>query len=91
MLPEPPEPPWDLETAREIGIEIGIQWDKEPFTVESFHIGLHVELEHGTISPITNVTDDCAYLTGRIAWAHLMESPKYYEMLAKMERYFRGC
>lgn len=85
MLPEPPPPPWSLEQARDIGEEIGIIWDEEEFSLADFHEGLRVELEHGTVTPMTNVTDDCAYITGRIALAHLMEHPRYYQALQEME------
>jgi hypothetical protein len=44
-----------------------------------------VELEHGSIDPQTNVTDDDLLLTGKIAWAHLKEISVYYTWLDKME------
>jgi hypothetical protein len=48
-------------------------------------LGLEVELEHGSIDPQTNVTNDDSSLTGKIAAAHLNEFPDYYTPLAKME------
>ena len=53
--------------------------------MEQFRIGLNVELEHGSINPITNVTNDDPILTGKIALAHLNEFPDYYTRLTKME------
>jgi len=35
-------------------------------------------LEHGTVDPRTNVTDDDPLVTGKIALAHLTEFPDYY-------------
>lgn len=62
---------------------LGIKFDR--FDVEEFRIGLNVELEHGSIDPFTNVTDDDTILTGKIALAHLNEFPDYYKRLSKME------
>jgi hypothetical protein len=46
---------------------------------------MDVELEHGTHDLATNVTDDDAIVTGKIALAHLNEFPDYYVRLEKME------
>ena len=73
------------EEARSIGTTIGIDWASSPFTVEQFHMGLAVELEHGAHDPETDVTHDDPILTGKIAWAHLKELPDYYTRLAVME------
>ena len=53
--------------------------------VDTFHQGLNVELEHGSNIPISNVTDDNLTLVGKIAVAHLIEDPYYYQRLEKME------
>jgi hypothetical protein len=45
-----------------------------------------VELEHGTVSPATDVTHDDELLTGKIALAHLNEIADYYKRLAAMEK-----
>jgi hypothetical protein len=71
--------------AARIGTEIGIEWASSPFDVDQFRMGLEVELEHGAHDRETNVTDDDATLTGKIAWAHLKELPDYYTRLAVME------
>ena len=72
-----------MEEAKEIGEKLGITWDK--FDVDQFRRGLNVELEHGAVSPDTNVTNDDPTLTGKIALAHLNEFPDYYDRLEKME------
>lgn len=71
------------EEAKQIGDSLNITWEK--WDVEQFRMGLDVELEHGTISPSTNVTDDDPIKTGKIALAHLNEIPDYYTRLAQME------
>ena len=38
----------------------------------------YIELEHGTVSPKTNVTNDNLITTAKIALAHLNEFPNYY-------------
>lgn len=69
-----------LEDAKQIGEDIGIDWEEVEFTPEDFLTGLEIELEHGTErGDEVNVTDDDPKLTGMIAWAHLMESPLYYD------------
>lgn len=72
-----------MEEAVLIAEHLNIKFDK--FDVEQFRIGLDVELEHGNINPITNVTNDDPIITGRIALAHLNEFPDYYKRLNKME------
>jgi hypothetical protein len=70
--------------AKKIGESLGIKWDK--FDVEQFRMGMDVELEHGLISPETNVTNDDPTMTGKIALAHLNEFPDYYTRLYKLEK-----
>ena len=72
-----------LEEAKEIGDKLGMDWTK--FQLEQFQMGLNVELEHGLISPETNVTNDDPILTGKIALAHMNEFSDYYDRLEKME------
>ena len=48
--------------------------------------GMNVELEHGTIDPRTNVTNDIANDTAKIALAHFKEGTNYYELLEAMEK-----
>ncbi len=76
------------EEAKRIGENLGIDWSK--YDVEQYRIGLDVELEHGLIDPHTNVTNDDAIMTGKIALAHLNEFPDYYTRLDKMEKEAEG-
>ncbi|MDD1767449.1 MAG: hypothetical protein LUQ27_02625 [Methanomassiliicoccales archaeon] len=70
--------------AKKIGEKLGIDWSE--YDVEQFRMGMDVELEHGKISPATNVTDDDPVMTGKIALAHLNEFPDYYTRLDKLEK-----
>lgn len=71
------------EEAKSIGEKLGIKWDK--FDVEQFRRGMDVELEHGKVDELTNVSNDDPLTTGKIALAHLNEFPDYYDRLDKME------
>ena len=71
--------------ARAVADEIGLDFGRAAFDVDRFRRGMVVELEHGRRDPETNVTDDDPIMTGKIAWAHLKESPEYYERLAAIE------
>ena len=73
------------DEARQIGTEIGIDWDTSPFDVDQFRDGLDVELEHGLHDPETDVSGSDPVVTGKIAYAHLKEFPDYYTRLKKME------
>ena len=68
-----------------VGEQIGIDWSTAPFDVDQFRRGMDVELEHGLHDALTNVTDDDAAVTGKIALAHLNEFPDYYTRLERME------
>lgn len=74
------------EQAAEIAAQVGIDFAQVPFDLDQFTLGVNVELEHGSRSPETNVTNDDPVTTGRIALAHLREIPDYYTRLAEMER-----
>jgi hypothetical protein len=74
---------FSTEEARSVGAQLNIDWSL--IDLEQFRRGLEVELEHGSIDPQTNVTDDDLLLTGKIAWAHLKEISVYYTWLDKME------
>jgi hypothetical protein len=76
---------FDIEQARAIGTQLGIDWNTSPFPVEEFRRGMNVELEHGARDPETNVTGDDPLMTGKIALAHLREFADYYVRLSKME------
>ena len=59
-----------------IASDMNISFDK--FSFDDFLIGINIELEHGLISPKTNVTNDDLIMTAKIALAHLNEFPNYY-------------
>ena len=76
-----------LEDALYFINEIGIKLDK--FSIKDLLRGMNIELEHGNINPLTNVTNDDLIITGKIALAHLMEYSNYYNEdygLPAMER-----
>ena len=72
------------EEAKTIGEQLGLKWER--FDVNQFRMGMEVELEHGTVDSVTNVTNDDLLMTGKIALAHLNEIPDYYDRLSEMER-----
>jgi hypothetical protein len=73
-----------LAEAGKIGKALGLSW--KMVDLKQFHMGLNVELEHGTRNLFTNVTDDDEVLTAKIALAHLSEFPDYYTRLDKLEK-----
>lgn len=79
-----PRKNFTIEEAVSIAQYLNIKFDK--FDVEQFRIGLNVELEHGSINPFTNITNDDPIITGKITLAHLNEYPDYYKRLTKMEQ-----
>jgi hypothetical protein len=74
---------FSTQEAIAIARHLHIKFDK--FDVEQFRSGLDVELEHGTVNPFTNITNDDPILTGKITLAHLNEFPDYYTRLIRME------
>ncbi len=72
------------EEAKSVGEKLGIKWDD--FDVEQFRMGMDVELEHGKVDELTNVSNDDPLVTGKIALAHLNEFPDYYDRLEDMEK-----
>lgn len=81
---------FSTEEAKEIGEEIGIDWEKVKFSVSDFKKGLEVEVEHDDDPQTDVVRDDKRKYdyVGKIAWRHLKESPRYYKELDKMEKKF---
>lgn len=76
-----------LEDALYFVNEMGISLDK--FSIKDLLEGINIELEHGSVNLLTNVTNDDLIMTGKIALAHLMEYPNYYNEeygLPAMER-----
>ncbi len=73
-----------IDEAKVVGEQLNVDWSK--FNIEQFHMGMNVELEHGTRNAQTNVSNDDPLTTGKIAWAHLNEFPDYYTRLELMEK-----
>ena len=65
-----------IEDAIYVANELGIIFNK--FSIQDLINGLNIELEHGYTNPVTNVTNNDLLMTGKIALAHLMEFPNYY-------------
>lgn len=63
--------------AKILGEHFRINFDVVPF--EEWHHGLKVELEH------SDVTKNALDKTAKIVIAHLIEDPRYYLYLKKME------
>lgn len=67
-----------LSEAEDVARQLGIDFDKAGFTSQEYLEGMNIELEHGNVDQETNVSDDDPLVTGKIALAHLNESPYYY-------------
>lgn len=67
---------FDLSDVYYVAALLNIKFNK--FSPEELLSGMNIELEHGLISPKTNVTDDDLVMTAKIALAHLNEFPNYY-------------
>ena len=67
---------FNLNDAVEISNKLKIKFDK--FSIKDLLTGINIELEHGTINPSTNITNDNLEMTTKIALAHLNEYPNYY-------------
>lgn len=67
---------YNIEDAYRAAAILDIKFDK--FTPQEFLDGINIELEHGTVNPKTNVTNDDLIVTAKIALAHLNEFPNYY-------------
>lgn len=73
-----------LKRAKEIGDEIGVDWDL--VDLGQFIEGVKEEMEHGSeYGPEAKVHDDDYVTSGRIAYAHLIERPDYYTALKMLE------
>ena len=66
--------------------------DFTKFSLSDFVVGINIELEHGLVNPLTNVTNDDLLITAKIALAHLNEFPNYYDEqygLPAFEKYLK--
>lgn len=73
-----------LAQARAIGNKLNINFNE--YDINTWRHAMQVELEHGSIRPLTNVTNNDLLKTGKIALAHILEAPDYYERLIAMEK-----
>lgn len=73
------------ESVAQIAANIGINIDKAGIDQKSLFRGYKEELEHGQPGPV-NVTDGDPVKTTKIALAHLLERPDYYDNLAIAEK-----
>lgn len=80
------EPHFTREEALEVARVLGVNTQSICFDIEEFHRGLNVELEHGLVNPLTNITNNDPILTGKIVLAHLNIAPDYYTRLSRMRR-----
>ncbi len=70
---------------------LGVTFEK--FSLNEFLEGINIELEHGTVAPATNVTNDNLIITAKIALAHLNEFPNYYNAdygLKEFEKFLKS-
>ena len=67
--------------------------DFSKFSLQDFITGINIELEHGLVNPMTDVTNDDLIMTAKITLAHLNEFPNYYNKdygLKKFEEYLKS-
>lgn len=82
---------FNLKDALYAASVLRVSFDK--YTPEEFLTGINIELEHGTVNPKTNVTNDNLITTAKIALAHLNEFPNYYNKdygLLAFERFLQS-
>jgi hypothetical protein len=75
-----------LKLAKQIGDELGIDWDR--VDLGEFLQGIKEEQEHagilgGKVSQVIELLD--YYGSGKIAYEHLLEVPNYYTLLEELE------
>lgn len=66
----------NLNNILKVAQKLNIDFTK--FSLNDFITGIYIEMEHGTVNPLTNVTNDDLLMTAKIALAHLNEFPNYY-------------
>ena len=72
-----------LQDVRKIGNKLNVDFSN--LDPKALQYGMKVELEHGYVDRRTNVTNNDLTLTAKIALAHIVEFPDYYDRLKKME------
>ena len=82
---------YNLQDALYAASKLGVTFNK--FSPLDFLEGINIELEHGTINPKTNVTNNDLLTTAKIALAHLNEFPNYYNKdygLKQFEKFLKS-
>lgn len=82
---------YNIKDVEKVSKELNILFDK--FTPEDLLEGIRIELEHGSVNPKTNVTNNDLIMTAKIALAHLNEFPNYYNKeygLAMFEKFLQS-
>lgn len=82
---------FEIEDILKVAKELGINFTK--FSLQDFITGINIELEHGKVNPLTNVTNNDPLITAKIALAHLNEFPDYYNKnygLPAFENYLKN-
>lgn len=67
---------FNLNDVVKISNKLNLKFNK--YSMKDLLKGINIELEHGTINPKTNITNDDLEMTTKIALAHLNELPNYY-------------
>ncbi len=67
-------------------VRLKVDFTESPFNLAQFGKGMNIELEHGLVNLRTNISDDDAAVTAKIALAHLRQLPDYYDRLEEMLR-----
>ena len=65
-----------LKDILDVANKLNIDFSK--FSLSDFITGINIELEHGLVDPLTNVTNNDLLTTAKIALAHLNEFSDYY-------------
>ena len=68
-----------IQTAKKMDLDIS------KFEMDELKMGMIVELEHGSVSDDTNISNDEADITLKIVVAHLREISDYYTRLERLE------
>lgn len=77
-----------MKITKTLAIKLAYEYklDLDIVPIDEWIHGLKTELEHGKkLNTITNVSNDDISITAKIALAHLIEDPRYYKFLKKME------
>lgn len=81
---------FSINEIMEVAKMLNIDFTK--FPLSDFITGINIELEHGLVNPVTNVTNNDLLMTAKIALAHLNEYPNYYNQyygLPAFEKYLK--